>query len=59
MHGRYCCGLPGMSVMRHAAGIACGGKKVSCVEAYDTLSGLKPLEELQKKIDADWKRYGD
>lgn len=29
----------------------------SCVEAYDALSGLKPLEELRKKIAAGWRKY--
>ncbi len=28
----------------------------SCVEAYDALSGLKPLEELKQKIDMGWKK---
>ena len=28
----------------------------SCVAAYDALSGLKSLEELQRKIDAGWKK---
>ncbi len=28
----------------------------SCVTAYDALSGLKSFEELQKKIDAGWKK---
>lgn len=27
-----------------------------CVEAYDSLSGLKSFDELQKKIDAGWKK---
>ena len=26
----------------------------SCVAAYDSLSGLKPLEELKQKIEAGW-----
>lgn len=26
----------------------------SCVAAYDALSGLKPLKELEKKIEAGW-----
>ncbi len=30
----------------------------SCVEAYDALSGLKPLEELQKKIADGWHKSG-
>ena len=28
----------------------------SCVEGYDALSGLKPFEELQRKIDAGWEK---
>lgn len=28
----------------------------SCVEAYDALSGLKPLEELEKKIEEGWEK---
>jgi sugar/nucleoside kinase (ribokinase family) len=28
----------------------------SCVEAYDALSGLKPLEELEKKIHSGWRK---
>jgi sugar/nucleoside kinase (ribokinase family) len=27
-----------------------------CVEAYDSLSGLKPLKAIQEKIDAGWKK---
>lgn len=27
-----------------------------CVAAYDSLSGLKPLEELERKIDAGWEK---
>ncbi len=27
-----------------------------CVEAYDSLSGLKSLQEIQKKINAGWKK---
>jgi sugar/nucleoside kinase (ribokinase family) len=27
-----------------------------CVEAYDSLSGLKSLKEIQEKIDAGWKK---
>ena len=30
----------------------------SCVEAYDALSGLKPLDELRAKIKAGWKKRG-
>ena len=25
-----------------------------CISAYDTLSGLKPLEEMKKMIDQGW-----
>ena len=28
----------------------------SCVTAYDALGGLRPLEELEKKIDAGWQK---
>ncbi len=28
----------------------------NCVEAYDSLSGLKSFEEIQKKINAGWKK---
>ena len=27
-----------------------------CVAAYDALSGLKPLEELERKIDSGWEK---
>ena len=30
----------------------------SCVEAYDSLSGLRPFAELEQKICAGWKRTG-
>lgn len=30
----------------------------SCVEAYDSLSGLKSFEALRKKIDAGWEKAG-
>ncbi len=30
----------------------------SCVAAYDALSGLKPLEELEARIDAGWEKCG-
>ena len=32
------------------------GTGASCVAAYDALSGLKPFEELKKKIDAGWEK---
>ena len=28
----------------------------SCVEAYDALSGIRPLEELEEKINNGWKK---
>ena len=28
----------------------------SCVEAYDALSGIRPLEELDEKIKNGWKK---
>ena len=28
----------------------------SCVEAYDALSGLRPFEELLRKIEAGWEK---
>ena len=31
----------------------------SCVEAYDALSGLRPLEELREKIRAGWERQSE
>lgn len=31
----------------------------SCVSAYDALSGLKPLDELCRKIAAGWKKQGE
>lgn len=31
----------------------------SCVEAYDALSGLKSFEELEKKIEAGWKKMNE
>lgn len=31
----------------------------SCVSAYDALSGLKPLDELRRKIAAGWKKQGE
>ena len=27
-----------------------------CVQTYDALSGIIPLEEVQKKIDAGWEK---
>ncbi len=30
----------------------------SCVEAYDSISGLRSFEELEKKIDSGWKKLG-
>lgn len=33
------------------------GAGASCVAAYDALSGLKSLEELDAKIKAGWKKY--
>ena len=32
------------------------GTGASCVEAYDTLSGLRSFEELKEKISAGWKK---
>ena len=31
----------------------------SCVAAYDALSGLKPLDELRKKIASGWKKANE
>ena len=31
----------------------------SCVEAVDSLGGLKPFAELERKIDAGWKKNGE
>ena len=33
------------------------GTGASCVEAYDTLSGLRSFEELKEKIAAGWKKH--
>lgn len=32
------------------------GTGASCVEAYDSLGGLRTFEELEKKIDSGWKK---
>jgi ADP-heptose:LPS heptosyltransferase len=29
---------------------------ISCVAVYDALSGLKPLSELEEKINQGWKK---
>lgn len=31
----------------------------SCVEAYDALGGLMPLDKLQEKIRAGWRKRDD
>lgn len=31
----------------------------SCVASYDALGGLKPLDELQRRIDRGWKKSGE
>ncbi|MDO4285334.1 MAG: carbohydrate kinase family protein [Eubacteriales bacterium] len=33
------------------------GTGASCVEAYDALSGLRSLEELERKIEGGWEKY--
>ncbi len=33
------------------------GTGASCVEAYDTLSGLRSFEELKDKIESGWEKY--
>ena len=45
--------LSGRTTERAVALAAAAG--ASCVSAYDALSGLKPLEELEKMIDGGWK----
>ena len=35
------------------------GTGASCVEAYDTLSGLRSFEKLKEKIAAGWKKAGE
>lgn len=35
------------------------GTGASCVEGYDALSGLRSFEELNAKIKAGWKKYGE
>ncbi len=39
-------------VMHFAAGTG-----ASCVEAYDTLSGLRSFEELREKFESGWRKY--
>lgn len=40
--------------MRLAAGTGC-----SCLEEYDSLSGLRSFDELREKINAGWKKSGE
>ena len=44
-------GCPIEDCLRYAAATG-----ASCVEAYDALSGLRPFEELLRKIEAGWEK---